>query len=194
MRSEKELIESIRQRNADAFDELMQRYLSQVKTHLKRIVRDDAAADDLAQEVSLRVWQRVSQWNGKGAFVAWVMKIATNMALNHLRTIRRHRERPLTPTRSTVSDDDDSDAIAPNWMIDASTPGPDEAAAMNEQIELMHAMIDDLPDAKRRLIHMIHEQDMNLAQAAEELGIPVGTVKSRLHYTFRLLSEQWKNI
>ena len=80
-----ELIQRILAKDADAFSLLFDRYIGQVTDHLTRMLRDVGAADDVAQEVFLRVWNRADQWSGTGLFRAWLLRIATNLALNHLR-------------------------------------------------------------------------------------------------------------
>src|SRR5262245_44121430 len=83
-----------------AFEQLFARYSVVVRHHLQRMVRDTAAAEDLVQEVFLRVWQRAEQWQGAGTLNSWLLGIATNLALNHLRTVRRRHERPLAPNEA----------------------------------------------------------------------------------------------
>jgi RNA polymerase sigma-70 factor, ECF subfamily len=83
--SDAELIQRIMKRDSEAFALLFDRYIGHVTDHLTRMLRDAGAADDVAQEVFLRVWNRADQWSGAGAFQGWLFRIATNLALNHLR-------------------------------------------------------------------------------------------------------------
>ena len=76
------------------FKQLYAQYGEGILRHVARMVRSDAA-QDLVQEAFLRAWQRAEQWDGRGTFKAWLYRIATNLALNHLRTVRRRREQPL---------------------------------------------------------------------------------------------------
>jgi RNA polymerase sigma-70 factor (ECF subfamily) len=94
MPSDQHLMGRVRERDARAFEALFERYGELIRRHLARITRDDAAAQDLVQEVFLRVWTRAEQWDGRGPFKAWLYRIATNLALNHLRSVRRRREQP----------------------------------------------------------------------------------------------------
>ena len=192
MESDRQLAERISQRDAQAFDLLMSRYRWRIRGHLLRITRDEAAADDLTQDVFLRLWERASQWDAKGPFRAWLMRIATNLALNHLRSVRRSRERPLRPAPSRLDEDDEN--LAPGWMVDASALGPDEILEQLEQRQLLGHLLDKLPEEKREMLHMVHDEQMNYQEVAEALGIPLGTVKSRMHYTIKRLSQQWRQI
>ena len=192
LESDRALAKRTSRQDAHAFDALMQRYFEQVKAHLRRLVRNDAAADDLAQEVFLRLWQRAGQWNETGSFRGWLMRMATNLALNHLRSVRRKREQPLVSP--AYSDEEDDENIVPGWLIDTSSLGPAELVDLAEQHELARRLLNALPDGKRQVLEMVHEQEMDLMEVAQALGIPLGTVKSRLHYAFRQLGRQWRDL
>ena len=190
MDSDEELAKRVGRRDGQGFDLLMRRHDHAVRGHLLRILRDEAAAEDLTQEVFLRRWNHSDQWSGKGPFKAWLLRIATNLALNHLRTVRRRRQQPLAPPQPTG--DEDADNLVPGWMVDASALGPDEILELAEQHQRLGHLLDDLPEEKRELLRMVHHEEMNYEQVAEALGIPLGTVKSRMHYTIKQLSRQWR--
>ena len=83
-----ELMQRVCERDADAFEALTEKYRALLYRHLVSLLRDSAAADDLLQETLLRVWTRAEQWDGRGPFKAWLFRASTNLALNHLRSIR----------------------------------------------------------------------------------------------------------
>lgn len=87
-----DLIQGVLRGDAAAFDELYERHASAVRRRLVQVARDEAAADDLLQETFLRLWTRAEQWQGTGSVAGWLMRIATNLALNHLRSKHRLRE------------------------------------------------------------------------------------------------------
>ena len=120
------------------------------------------------------------------------MRMATNLALNHLRSVRRKREQPLVSP--AYSDEEDDENIVPGWLIDTSSLGPAELVDLAEQHELARRLLNALPDGKRQVLEMVHEQEMDLMEVAQALGIPLGTVKSRLHYAFRQLGRQWRDL
>jgi RNA polymerase sigma-70 factor, ECF subfamily len=188
--SDRDLVDQILERDAHAFEALLARYREPIRRHLLRFTRDDAAAQDLVQEVFLRVWTRAAQWDGRGAFKAWLYRIATNLALNHLRTLRRRHEQPL----EIEDDDEDEGDLVPAWMVDASALGPDAAVETTEEWERIRRLIDTLPDAKREVFRLVHEMEMTVRDAADELGIPEGTAKSRLHYAKKRLARDWQEM
>ena len=188
--SDRALVERVQARDTAAFEALYARYRARVARHLVRIVRDRAAADDLAQDVFLRVWTHAERWEGRGAPAAWLLRIATNVALNHLRSVRRRRQRPLKI--ATVSADPEDDSLVPAWMIDTAALGPDAVLEQAEQYERLWRLVDHLSEEKREVLRLIHEEEMDIAGAADELGISEGTVKSRLHFARKRLAREWE--
>lgn len=157
-----------------------------------RIVRSEPAAEDLLQEVFLRVWTRADQWTGEGTVRAWLLAIATNLALNHLRSARRRRHRPLEVASASAGEEDED--FVPGWMLDASALGPVAAAELAEQEQVFRRLISELPEDKREVMQMVYEEQLDIRQIAEQLGIPAGTVKSRLFYGRRMLRQSWQDI
>ena len=189
--SDDNLIRSLCDRDCEAFETLFARYQEPVRQRLARIVRDSNAADDLVQEVFLRVWTRADQWNGRGTFKAWVLQIATNLALNHLRTVRRRRELPLEPPPDP---DHGGDSLpTPEWLIDPITRRPDQALEQLEWRERLQRLLRQLSEEKREVFHLAHDAEMDVREIAASLGIPEGTVRSRLHYARKQLAREWQS-
>ena len=194
MQSDRKLIEQIRERNTTAFEALFERYRHTVHKHLLGIVRDESAAEDVVQEVFLRVWTCAAQWDGRGELKSWLYRIATNLALNHLRTVHRRRQQPLEIPDDAYDDEDGAPAQMPEWLIDGASPEPLTMLERSEQAEFLWELVDDLPDEKREVVHLVYGAEMDIRQVADELGVPIGTVKSRLHYTLRRLAREWKEL
>ena len=188
--SDEYLLGRICERDADAFETLLARYQESVQGHLLRMVRDPNTAEDLTQEVFVRVWTHGDQWNGHGPFRVWLLRIATNTALNYLRTVRRRRECPLElPPDST---DDDSAALpSPDWMIDRANAGPERALEQGERRRQLQHLVEELPREKREVFRMVFDAEMEIKDVAESLGVPPGTVRSRLHYIRKRLAREW---
>jgi RNA polymerase sigma-70 factor, ECF subfamily len=174
------LIENIQNLQNWAFEALFERYEGLLHRHLCHIVGDEAASDDLLQETFLRVWVHAGQWNGQGTVKGWLFRIATNLAINHLRTHRRRPEQPLEMPETAVDDDDLPDT--PAWLVDTASLGPEAVVEQVEREMRFWQIIQDLPEEKRELLHLVHQLEFSLREAADELGIPEGTAKSRMHY------------
>ena len=194
MQSDRELIEQIRERNAYAFEVLFDRYRHLLHKHILRIVRDERAAEDLVQEIFLRVWTSATQWDGRGELKSWLYRIATNLSLNHLRTVHRRRQQPFEIPEDSYDDEDGTSTQMPAWLIDSASPEPQAALEQIEQREILWELVDGLPDGKREVLHLVYGAEMDIRQVADELGVPIGTVKSRLHYTLKRLAREWKEL
>jgi RNA polymerase sigma-70 factor (ECF subfamily) len=158
---------------------------------LVHIVHSEAAARDVVQETFLRVWTRADQWHGDGPFRAWLYRIATNLALNYVRTVQRRRELPLE-IPPDVDDENDAGNRVPAWMVDAGSLGPEAAAEQAEERARCRQLVGRLSEEKRRVFRLVYELDMSLREAADALDLPEGTVKSRLHYARAQLAHEWE--
>jgi RNA polymerase sigma-70 factor (ECF subfamily) len=191
MRSDGDLLQAIKGQNTDAFETFFERHRERVRLHIGRILRNPDATEDVLQETFLRVWMHADQWDRSGACISWLLKIATNLALNNLRSLRRKREVPLEGSSSTNKQ---GDSLIPEWMADEDTLGPEEALEISERLAMVRRLVDDLPEEKREVIRLVHESDMGISEAAETLGIPEGTIKSRLHNARKRLAQQWDKV
>jgi len=185
------LLQGVTRGDAEALELLYERYGGALERHLQRIVRDDAAADDLLQEVFPRVWERAAQFSGKGTPRSWLYSIASNLALNHLDAVRRRRQQSLDPTPDS---DDDGDSPLPAWFVDEAAVAPDAAIEALEVQRLVRRVVETLPEDKQRVIHLVYDANLEISAVAAELGVPEGTIKSRLHYARRQVAAGWQEI
>ena len=192
MPSDQELMERLQVGDVEAFEALFAGYEAMIRRHLVRMVGDTQAAEDLVQEVFLRVWTRAEQWGDRGDVRAWLYRIGTNLALNQLRSVRRRPQQPL----EIFSDETGAEAeeTMPGWMIDAAALDPETATEMMEERRLFHRLVDGLPEEKRAVFRLVYEAELDIQDVAERLGVPQGTVKSRLYYGKKRLAREWTQI
>jgi RNA polymerase sigma-70 factor (ECF subfamily) len=107
MFSDFELVAHVCERDPGAFEQLSARYREEIYRHVLAILHDGSATEDVVQEVFLRVWMHAEQWRARGSFKAWLLRIATNLALNHLRTVRRRRLQPLEESADLLDESDE---------------------------------------------------------------------------------------
>ena len=158
--------------------ELYDRYAESLKIHIRRIVRDNDATEDLLQELFFRVWTTRASWKAKGSIEAWLTRIASNLSFNYLRSVRRRRE-----TRLIVANAYDDDAI--DYLpreLEGTAPEPESLVESRQIVSLVRDLINALPEGKREAVRLVHLHEMSIHDAANLLGIPPGTVKSRLYY------------
>lgn len=87
----REFISQICTRDADAFSILYEKLPDKLTAHIRMLIHDDNAEEELCQETFLKIWQRIDTWQQKGALQAWIYKIATNLAWNYIRDIKKRQ-------------------------------------------------------------------------------------------------------
>ena len=181
--SDNELLARVRRGDSGAFETLAGRYREQIETRVFRMLRDRDAASDIAQDVLLRVWTHAEQWRGAGSCQAWLFRIATNLALNYLRS----------PSHSKETPSDEAEERTARTALH-SPDDPDAVIERAEEREILARLIERLPDDKRQVLRLALATENDLQSVAASLSIPRGTVKSRLHYARKLLVREWKEI
>jgi RNA polymerase sigma-70 factor (ECF subfamily) len=184
-----ELVARVCEQDADAFEELSARYRELIYRHVFATIRDGDATEDVVQEVFLRVWTHARQWSERGSFKAWLFRIATNSALNYLRGVRRRRQQPLERIIDPLNEDDESSI--PEWIVDHALPAPDVILERSERNKLLQQLVSGLPVEKLAVFRLVYDAEMEMKGVAQVLGIPEGTVKSRLYYTNKRLARAW---
>ncbi|HTI15663.1 MAG TPA: sigma-70 family RNA polymerase sigma factor [Dictyobacter sp.] len=189
--SDQELMALVCQHDAVALEILLVRYREPLFRLVLSRVRDVDAAEDVFQEMSLRVWLHADQWSGNGSVKAWLSRIAINQALNHMRSAQQRRHVSLTLPVEMA--EDEANAAVPDWMIDTATPEPVQLLEQHERGQLLRQLVEGLPADKREVFHLVHDADLEIKKVAEYLHIPAGTVKSRLYYANKHLAKEWRN-
>ncbi len=171
--NETALISDARRGDLDAFNRLILAYQDMVYNQAYRVLGEAAAADDAAQEAFISAYRKLGSYRG-GSFRAWLLRIVTNACYDEL---RRRKRRPTTPLEPV--DDFDEEIESPRWAAD---PGesPEEAAERAELAQAIQRCLNELSPDFRTMVVLVDVQGMDYAEAAQVVGKPLGTVKSRL--------------
>lgn len=161
--------------DTQAFESLVHRYEQMLFGYLRRRLRDAALAEDVFQATFLRLYQKQDAFDASRRFRPWLFAVATNQAIDALRRARRHRGVDID-RRSAAADG--RHALAE--MVPASDDSPSQRLEDEERSARVHAAMDELSAAHRSVLTLVYERGVKYREAAELLGIPVGTVKSRL--------------
>jgi RNA polymerase sigma-70 factor (ECF subfamily) len=160
----------LRRRDPDLFDALIAQYQHRLLRYLLHLTGNLATAEDLFQETWMRVLEKGHLYDGKSRFVTWLLTIAHNVGIDHLR-----RRNPASLDEMRESEDG-----APFEVHDAR-PSPFEQAVASEESARLEAAMAQLPPIFREVLTLrIHEQ-MKLEEIAKLINIPVATVKTRLY-------------
>jgi len=157
----------------DAFNQLVLANQDMAYHYAYTLLGDPASAEDAAQESFIKAFQNIGGFRG-GSFRGWLLKIVTNSAYDMLRRSKRHPTQPLFP-----EDDNGEEIESPAWLADPSA-SVQETVEENELSKCVYKMLDKLPDVYRSVITLIDLYELDYAEAAQALKVPIGTVKSRL--------------
>ncbi len=170
------------------FEILIQRYEREIFSYLRRYIGNSEMAEDAFQGTFLQVHLKCHQFDTSRRFRPWLYAIATNQAIDVQRRNKRHRMVSLD--RSANSDDDQRSGSWSEKLVGAS-PDPLANAAQQENGRWVNDAIGTLGEPMQQVIHLVYYQGLKYREAAEALGIPVGTVKSRLHAAVGRLGHLW---
>lgn len=167
------LIQDALQGDLDAFNRLVLAYQDMVYYQAYRMMGEPQGAEDATQEAFISAFRKLKSYRG-GSFKAWLLRIVTNACYDEL---RRQKRRPTTPLEPLDADDEEIES--PNWLADDSE-SPEEAAARAELNEAIQNCLADLPEDFRAAVVLVDLQGLDYSEAAQAIGKPLGTIKSRL--------------
>jgi RNA polymerase sigma-70 factor (ECF subfamily) len=163
MPADEEIIQCVQAgQGREAFERLVPAYRRRVFGLAYSILRDRAAAEDLAQEVFVKLWQALPRYDGRAQLSTWIYAITRNAAISALRARRRD-----------VSLSDPAVAEEAEGMAASPANAPDEA--------MLRRRIDALPDKQRVAITLYYLDERPVEEVAEMMGLPANTVKTHLH-------------
>ncbi len=155
--------------DADAFAEVFDHFAPRVKAFLMKSGADATLAEECAQDVMVTVWRKAAQFDPARASVAtWVFTIARNRRIDMLRRDRRPEPEELT------------------WGPEAE-PDQLDALVLQQESARLTAAIAELPDKQRVMIERAYYGDLSHSEIAEETGLPLGTIKSRIRLALERL-------
>lgn len=159
-----------------AFNQLVRKYQSKVYWHVRKMVVDHDDADDLTQEVFIKVWKHLENFRQDAALFTWIYRIATNECLNFLSSKRRKFFLPLTDVGAELSQKLEAD---------------EQLAGDVVELKLQKAIL-RLPDKQRLVFNLRYYDEMPYEQMAEVTGTSVGALKASYHHAVKKI-EQYVN-
>jgi RNA polymerase sigma-70 factor, ECF subfamily len=181
-RSDVQLMLEAKGGNSASFDLLLQRYRTPLVNFLYRIVRDSGAAEDLAQEVFLRVYRARDRYAPSAKFTTWLFRIATNLALNRIRDTR-HQKMEVSLDARPKDDEQVMELPAPEKRVDQMMLERDRA-------DFIRSAVEALPE-KQRVAVMLHKyEEMDYEEIAKVLQCSESALKSLLFRAYETLRVQ----
>lgn len=162
-----------------AYEQLMAKYREPIHRHVSRMVRDKGQVDDLVQESFIKAFTSLESYSSEYAFSTWLYKIATNHTIDYLRKKKLATFSIDQPAPGRTDEQ--------TYELPDTTYRPDRHVMADQRRERIQEAIDALPPKYHRVIVMRHQQEMSYDEIAEELGLPLGTVKAHIFRARALL-------
>jgi RNA polymerase sigma-70 factor (ECF subfamily) len=175
MRDDDLLLKRLAGGDQQALKLLFMRNSPRIYRFVQRLVRNEAVAEELTNEVFIDVWRGAKGFAGQSSATTWMFTIARNKAFSHL---RRRREETMP--------EDGMDEIAD------TAPDPEVSVLVDNKAAALRKCIDALPLDHRTVVDLVYYQEMSVADVAVVVGVPEGTVKTRLFNARKKLSENMR--
>ncbi|HNV80429.1 MAG: sigma-70 family RNA polymerase sigma factor [Tenuifilaceae bacterium] len=171
-----------------AYAELLERYRDAIYFMLLKMVNNKSDAEDLTIEAFGKAFKSIHQYTPNFAFSTWLFKIATNNCIDFIR-----KKKGNLVSIDQVPEDLEGGSSAPASNLQASTLDPEEFMIKEQSIKLIQTLVSKLKPRYRNLIELRYFREYSYEEIAEELSLPLGTVKAQLFRARELLSNILKN-
>jgi RNA polymerase sigma-70 factor, ECF subfamily len=174
------LVARIAEGDGHALETLYDRYSRVVYSFSLRMLADTNSAEDLTQEVFLRLWRQGGSYHhSRGAFLTWLLSVTHNMAIDE---IRRRKRRPVAVDGA---DDDQTLSALPDTRTDV-----ENAAWLTSLHAIVREALQDIPQSQRHAIELAYFSGLTQREIAERLNEPLGTIKTRMRLGLLKLRER----
>jgi RNA polymerase sigma-70 factor, ECF subfamily len=182
--AELRLIQLSRTGDRRAFVELVELYSSKIHRLAYRMLHNKPDSEDIVQETFMRVYMNLNHYDESQKFSTWIYRIGRNVCIDLLR-----KKRPAASLDAELSETDEDYNFYSK--IASNESSPEHLVVQSETEEQIHKSIHKLADKYKSVITLYYLQELSLQEISERLGLPVTTVKTRLHRGRELLRKKW---
>ena len=182
-----EMMLRVKEGDESAFEYLVQKYRRAMVSFMYRMAHSSTVAEELAQEVFLRIYRSRSGYEATAKFTTWMYRIATNLAVNHARDTRH--ERPENMVSLDVPDAETGQTLD----IPGNSPTAEEDIIRQERLAAIRKQVEALPERQRLAVIMHKFQQMDYKQIADVLKLSESATKSLLFRAYQTLRVQLKD-
>lgn len=171
-----------------AFEMLVKRYERELYNYLRRFLGNQVLAEDAFQATFMQVYLKCHLFDAERKVRPWLYTVATNQAIDIQRRNRRHRLVSLDRPNRTQHDE----LGTLMDVLSSKEVDPGHGMEQTERKEWIREAVAALPEQLRSAVKLVYFRGMKYREAADELDVPVGTVKSRLHAAVKRLGQAWQ--
>jgi RNA polymerase sigma-70 factor (ECF subfamily) len=173
---DQQLVEGLKKKDIKAFEYFFNEYHKKIFGLIYKLTRNETDAQDLTQEVFLKIFEKVDTFEGRSAFSSWVYRIAVNTSFMKLRTKRNQPELSLDSLLPQFYESGYQKQMTKDWSRKT-----EEALLNEESKKVIHKAIDKLPEKEKVVFILRDVEEISTERVGEILGLTVPAVKSRLH-------------
>ncbi len=173
MLSDNALLEMYQQGNREAVSQLLERHTRRVRDYVRMMVKDSDVADDLTQEVLIKVVKVLDEgrYTDKGRFLPWVLRIAHNRVLDYFRAQKQDK---------TISESSAGFDILGSKNL--AEPSIEDNIISEQRAEEIRALVEELPEEQREVVKMRYYEGLSFKEIAELTGVSINTALGRMRY------------
>ncbi|MCB0702796.1 MAG: sigma-70 family RNA polymerase sigma factor [Candidatus Kapaibacterium sp.] len=168
-----------------AYEFLQKKYKNLIYSLVKKMIKNDSDVEDLVQETFIKAYKALDKFKFNYSFSAWIYRIASNNTIDFLRK-RRFDTFSIDKPIGNAEDEN-------YFEIEDNSYSPDSELINQQKSDIISAAIDTLPENYREIILLRHEEELDYKTIAEQLDLPLGTVKAHLFRARKLLYEELKD-
>lgn len=178
--TDEQLVDLIRQSDEEAYRILMARYQDYIYTLIYRMTLHRETAEDLTQEVFIKLYRSLSNFRGDAKFKTWLYRMTVNLVTDYRRSQSR---KPYEAILDKIK----------GWFGDRREE-PEARALQKEEQETMQRLLADLPDKYRLILYLYHYKQLSYQEISDVTGLPMKTIETRLYRGKSLLKEKWLEV
>ena len=173
MLSDQALLEMYQQGNREAISQLLERHTRRVRDYVRMMVKDNDVADDLTQEVLIKVVKVLNEgrYTDKGRFQPWLLRVARNRVLDYFRAQKQDK---------TISESSSGFDVLGNTNF--AEPSIEDRLVSEQQAEEVRQLIECLPAEQREVVMMRYYEGLSFKEIAEHTGVSINTALGRMRY------------
>lgn len=186
-KEDRKLVAAAKKGDNKAFQKLLKKYRKSVYYMLLKMVKNADDAEDLTQEAFAKAFNSIEKFDSKYAFSTWLFRIATNNCIDFIR-----KKRVQTVSIDTPVEGDDGSNM--RFDVRDEELDPNEAMLKEQRRVYLNKAIERLPEKYKVLVDLRYFRELSYEEVAQELQIPLGTVKAQLFRARELLNQELKNM
>ncbi|NBI29969.1 RNA polymerase sigma factor [Chengkuizengella marina] len=179
--TDEQLIKQIQMGKNEAYRLLVERHKNYIFTLIFQMIGHRETAEDLSQEVFIKLFRTLSSFQGNSKFKTWLYRLTVNLVIDHRRSQKR---------KSVVAWVDE---IKDKLFTD-SNEEPETRTIIKEKQEMVYQLINELPDKYRIIIYLYHLKEFSCSEIAEIMQLPLKTVETRLYRGKKRLRQKWMEV